>query len=112
MQAFAVFQLFIAVVYFAICIAALSSDSRYFIPEVRKCLSHHSVTYVLFSHKSNFQIFGIQIVFAITFLISPILGLIAVAKNSPETAFWHAMLSASGIALAIAGRFILYIFQL
>lgn len=34
------------------------------------------------------------------------MGLLAVAKNSPETAFWHAMLSASGIALAIAGKLI------
>ena len=34
------------------------------------------------------------------------MGLLAVWKNSPETAFWHAMLSASGIALAIAGKLI------
>jgi len=73
--------LVMTVLYGALNIAALACTDRYFHP----------------------QLFGFQLLFAIYFLIGPILGLISVKKGIVPWVMpqWHAMISGTNICLAI-----------
>jgi len=60
---------------------ALGSNPHFFIPEL----------------------FGPQMGIAVFLLSVPITGFIAVAQGNAEFAFWHALFSASGIAVSLTG---------
>merc|ERR1712187_158972 len=78
----AIGALLMAIVYGAINLAALSCTDRYFHP----------------------QLFGLQFMFALYFLLGPIIGIISVKKGSQPWSLpqWHAMISGTNICLAIA----------
>jgi len=71
-------ELVLVLVYGVIAAIALGSNHHFFIPEL----------------------FAPQVGFACFLLLVPITGLIAVGQGSSEYAFWHALFSASGIAVS------------
>merc|ERR1712226_17658 len=73
-----IIEFIILFTYGLVAALALGSNKHFFIPEL----------------------FAPQLGFAIFLLLVPITGFIAIGKGSSEHAFWHALFSASGIAVA------------
>jgi len=73
-----VLELLIILAYGAVAATAIGSQDHFFLPEL----------------------FGPQLGFACFLLLVPITGLMAVMAGSAEYAFWHALFSASGIAVS------------